>query len=108
MSYDIWLEMDTGGDEPAQVCEVGNHTWNCGLMFSTALGIESLNDLDGQNAGEWAEKCCQGVNDMLSRPAVYETMNPPNGWGSYETALKYLQTLAIACRKHPKATIRVC
>ncbi len=106
MSYDIHLEIDTGGPDPGQVCDVGNHTWNCSPMFVKAIG-ESLTDLDGRVAGEVAEQLCLGVKAMLDDPGGYEALNPPNGWGSYDSALAYLQNLALACRRHPKATIRV-
>lgn len=108
MSYDIWMEMDTGGEEPAQVDEVGNYTCNCSPMFRKALGGISLSELDGRAGGEVAEQVSTGVKAMIDDPATYEAMNPTNGWGDYESALDYLKRLALACRRHPKARIRVC
>lgn len=107
MSYDISMEIDTGGSEPAEVCDVGNYTYNCGPMFFEALGV-SLSSMDGRIAGEVADQLSLGVKNMIDDPAKYRAMNPENGWGDYEGALEYLLGIAKACREHPKATIRVC
>lgn len=106
MSYDIHLEIDTGGPEYAMVEDVGNYTWNCGAMFANAIGC-GLGELDGQNAGEWSNKLAAGVAHMLANPSIYLPMNPENGWGDYESATQYLSKLASACARHPKARIRV-
>jgi hypothetical protein len=106
MSYDIWLEIDTGGPEPATVAEVGNYTSNVSGMWADALG-RSLGDYHGAPCSEAAGSLLRGVERMKADPAHYEAMNPENGWGDYEGALKYLEQLYEACTRHPKATIAI-
>jgi hypothetical protein len=106
MSYDIWLEIDTGGPEPATVCEVGNYTSNVSRMWFDALG-RSLGDYEGAPCSEAAGPIRSGVDRMKADPAHYEAMNPENGWGDYEGAVKYLERLYEGCCAHPKAIIRI-
>jgi hypothetical protein len=107
VSWDIYLDIDTGGPKPAQVCEVGNMTWNVDPMYVRAMGI-SLSELDGRIAGDVMAHLRTGLTNMEDCPDIYKEMNPPNGWGDYHSALKYLQEITHACAQHPRATIRVC
>lgn len=106
MSYDIWLEIDTGSEEPATVAEVGNYTSNVSGMWATALG-HGLGDLDGTNAGAAVEPLTKAVAAMEATPDLYWAMLPANGWGDYDGALGYLRTLRDLCRQHPKTTIHI-
>lgn len=106
MSYDIWMEMETGSGNKAQVYEVGNYTYNCGDMFCMALG-RSITSLDGAIGKDVVDTVWMALRDMVSRRTFYEEMNPANGWGDYEGAREYLRKLAYGCAEHPSATIRV-
>jgi hypothetical protein len=107
MSYDIHLEIDTGGPEPAEVEDVGNYTSNCSPMWTHALGFY-VGDLHGWLAVHALLLLDQAVAKMRAEPEVYRAMNPANGWGDSETATDYLEKWADACRKHPKASIYIC
>ena len=107
MSYDVHLEIDTGGPDPAEVCDVGNYTSNCSCMWDHAMGEPHLRDLDGAVAGEHAERIIAAARRMEDDPATYAAMNPPNGWGDSVTAQAYLLKIGKACRAHPKAVLRV-
>jgi hypothetical protein len=110
MSYDIWLTttVDTGAPEPLSitVVEVGNMTSNVSGMWRKALG-HSLGDLDGRTAGDCTAALEQAVTAMDQDPEPYMAMEPANGWGSYDGALRYLRTLATGCAEHPKTVIRI-
>lgn len=106
MSYDIYLEIDTGAEYPATVVDCGNYTSNVSGMWKKALG-ERLAEFDGRNAGESVPLLDAGIKAMSSSPDEYREMNPANGWGSYEGALTYLVDLRSYCAEHPKTTIRV-
>lgn len=109
MSYDIDLVIDTGAEEPATVCEVGNMTSNVSPMWGKALG-HNLSDLDGRVAGGCVAALARAVSHMQdpANKAAYEAMNPLNGWGDRVGATRYLEDLLRACQKHPKATISIC
>lgn len=108
MSYDIYLQMDTGGPEPVDVCDVGNYTSNVSPMWSLALG-HSLADLHGRLCADCIaplEAAVAHMRDLANR-TIYAAMNPPNGWGEHGSATEYLAKLLEACRRHPKATVYV-
>jgi len=124
MSYDTSIIIDTGGEYPAEVEEVGNYTSNVSLMYHLVLpgpyqgggkyngygeseprgGLPGLSGLPCPEAAEILEKA---IADMITRREEMTSLNPPNGWGNYESALKYLQRIYWACLKHPKATLAV-
>lgn len=109
MSYDVWLQVDTGGPEPARVGESQNYTSNVSDMWRKALGRD-LSDLDGMTAQDAIADLERAVSHMRhpDNAAEYHSMNPRNGWGNHEGATKYLEWLLAECRRHPKATIAVC
>lgn len=108
MSYDVYLEIDTGGAEPAALGDSLNYTYNCGPMFRLALGRDGINSLEGELAGTAIQTLRSGIAEMEDEPGKYKALNPENGWGSYEGALQFLRDILTACVRHPKATIRVC
>lgn len=107
MSYDIYLDIDTGAGEPQTVVEIGNYTSNAAPMWREALGGRRLRDYHGAPCSEAAGPLADAVKRMEADPDKYRGMNPPNGWGDYEGALRYLRTLAEACAEHSKCTIYV-
>ncbi len=106
MSYDVSLTINTGGEYPATVTEVGNITWNLSPMFQAAMGC-ALRDLNGRFASEVVDVVEAGVRDMDEQPSYYTALNPENKWGNSEIARDFLARLAEACRKHPNATVEV-
>lgn len=108
MSYSVWLEIDTGSDEPQTVIEIGNYTTNVGPMWCDALGGKLLREYADAPCSEAAGPLADAVKRMEADPDKYREMNPPNGWGDYEGALGFLRRIAEACASHPKCTIGIC
>jgi hypothetical protein len=106
VSYDVYLEIDTGAECMATVADIGNYTANVSPMWTRALG-EPLADLHGRTAGGVVEQLDRAIAAMQAAPGEYEAMNPANGWGRFEGALNYLRDLRAACAEHPKTQIRV-
>lgn len=107
MSYDVSLEIDTGNEEWQEVVEIGNYTANVFPMWVKALNGMSLREYHHAPCSEAAGPLADGVARMEAEPDAYREMNPANGWGDYEGALRYLRDLAEACAAHPKCRIRV-
>lgn len=106
MSYDIWLEVDTGGDEPARIeHDHLNMTSNVAKMWRHA-GAD-LAEFDGKRAGDCTEDLATAINAMMRDPAPYKAMNPSNGWGSYEDCVAFLMKLLGVLHDHPNAMVRV-
>lgn len=105
MSYDIWLTIDTGGEEPARVGDSWNYTTNCSWMWRAA-GAD-LAEFDGKLAKDCIPVLSAAIAELKANPARYEAMNPENGWGSYETLVPSLEELLGEFLEHPKATVAV-
>jgi hypothetical protein len=104
MSADVWLVIDTGGEEAAVVSETRNVTYNLTAML-LAAGFPGHRAMEGAPASE-AGGVYKFVADRLrADPAKYREMNPSNGWGSYEGAIEFCDLMATDCSDHPKATI---
>jgi len=105
MSYDISLQIDTGGEEPATVWGGWNYTSNCVPMWCEA-GAD-LADFDGKQAGQCAEILATAIVAMEEDMPRFRAMNPPNGWGDADRLVKRLYALLAAFRQHPLATVSV-
>lgn len=110
MSRDGYLEIDTGGTEPAMVAEIGNYTHNCAKMWHTAVaavsGLANLDGTGGMLGAEAGPILARAATYMALHPHEFEPMNPPNGWGEYESATDYLWNAARLCARHPMARLR--
>jgi hypothetical protein len=104
MSYDVYLEIDTGGTEPVEVSWL-NHTSNTAAMWRAA-GCD-IAECDGRPAANFAEGLASAIEAIESDPDRYRQYEPPNGWGTLETTLKFLRDLLHACQCHPRTTVRV-
>lgn len=124
MSYDTSVCIDTGSGELHEIEEVGNMTSNVGAMFRDVLpgpyegggrydgngepaDMSGLPGLSGLRCSDALPLLNQAVVDMVSRRERLLTMEPANGWGTYDGALRYLKDCRDACERHPAATFCV-
>jgi hypothetical protein len=106
MSWDIWLEIDTGGPLLARLGEGYNYTYNTNPMLRRAEIIkESCNEWIGLSASEFCERLEAGIKKLEESPADYKTLNPKNGWGDYDSLLSLLREILADFSQHPKAKI---
>jgi len=105
MSYDLYLTIDTGSDERALVVECGNMTSNVAPMWR--LAGANLAEFAGKTAADCLPLLRAAVASMEDNPAPYLELNPPNGWGSYDTCLEYLRGLVRHFAAHPLCTVEV-
>lgn len=117
MSWNAYLSDDRGHSEGSW-----NYTHNCNAMIEDALGVElvgatkvpfwaSMNPNTGMGHHSWWDvldgkagmqgwRLLSHVVDALERdPCKYRAMNPPNGWGSYDTLLEVLREMRDASVK---------
>lgn len=84
-----------------------NVTHNLTGMWSKAGIYDALYMSDGQRAGDHLPALEKGLADMLLNKEDYELLNPPNGWGNYEGAVRFLQSVIEGVKEHPDATFSV-
>lgn len=104
MSYDVWLTIDTGGREPVSVWEA-NHTSNTAAMWRKA-GCD-LAELHGREATDVAPLARAAIRAILDDLVEYSKLNPANGWGSVDSCVRFLESIADACEAHPLTTFWV-
>jgi hypothetical protein len=116
MSYDISLEA-TSVEEECHHCDgTGrvttsdeltwwNYTSNCAGMWRQA-GAD-LAAFDGDPASECAPLLKAAIEVMENEPETFRAMNPPNGWGDYDSLVERLKALLKDFEEHPEAIVRV-
>lgn len=82
-------------------------TWNLNPMWYAAGVHDALRKSDGKKANEIDEALVAGLRRMRADPETFRKMNPPNGWGTYEQAMKLLEELIRVVQSYPEATIRI-
>ena len=119
MSFDVYLEIDTGAEEHTSVFWV-NYTSNMDYAIRhsgidmwaksddsmmTGDGLYILHGASAEHAIEPLEACIFQIE--RDAPMLRER-EPKNGWGHVDTLLRdFLRPILEACKKHPKTTIRV-
>ena len=115
MSWDAYLI-----DPEEGVVLEQNYTHNCNKMISTALEESGYGDIPkhwliGHLGGSWfdilnempgdtgAELLDIIIEKFINDPKRFKAMNPPNGWGSYETLLPILIAMRDKGRDYPNA-----
>lgn len=114
MSLDVTLlfEVDTGGPDSSSDWVVfdSNYTHNCSKMAVEAGVYEYVwrpeECSDVKTAGDLVTPLRRAIQVMEDDPSRFKSLNPSNGWGSYETFLPWLREYLQACLKYPKAKIR--
>lgn len=104
MSYDLWLEIDTGSGYRARVYE-WTFTSSASPMWRHA-GAD-LAGFDGKTAAECTPILDAAVRRMLADPGTYRSMDAPNGWGTYDQLMPHLAELLRAMQTHPATTVGV-
>lgn len=74
---------------------IGGHLWE-----PDKIGIHKASQLIGPLE--------RGLSRMKADPERYKRFNPPNGWGSYERLLEFVEAYLQACRANPDADVKAC
>lgn len=82
-----------------------NMTSNVGPMYRAA-GLQ-IGDLDKKTAKDVIAKVKPAYEYMLKHPEKMRKLEPDNLWGDYESALKFLQEILVACLDHPECFVEV-
>lgn len=106
MSYDVWLEINTGGPSPALITGT-DRNYTCNIQPMLQLAGVDLPSLDGRPASDVAPIIRAALAEMCNNPEPYVTLNPSNGWGSSDGCVEFLAHIAASAELHPKATMRV-
>lgn len=87
-----------------------NITHNLAKMAEAAGIYQQLwrpDEIEITNARELIKPLEEGLSRLLSDPESFKKLNPPNGWGSYDGLVSFVQDYLQACKDHPNATVYV-
>ena len=108
MSYDIWMEIDTGDKHLAGVSEGHNYTYNVFDMYKIAFDNEhGINVLHGMLGADAAPLLNKAMVYMSEHVDEMQALNPENGWGDADGALAFLRSIYEDTLRHPKAMVGV-
>lgn len=109
MSYDLWIE-DAQGN---YLTESVNCTSNVGGMFRLAFRdaegnpCDGIHGIHGKPAFEAQKMIAKAVAVMLSEADSMRKLNPKNGWGSHDSAVRWLLEFGLQCADHPNGIVRL-
>jgi hypothetical protein len=86
-----------------------NCTHNVVPMWTAAGVYDALYMSEGERAAEILPELKAGLvkfKDPSLAPVLF-FLNPSNGWGSYESALKFLERFTAHCERHPDGIVAV-
>jgi len=84
-----------------------NYTHNVVPMWKLAGVYGALYGSDGMTAIAICPTLLKGYQDMKKYPKKYRALNPSNGWGHYDTAMKFIKNLYNQCKKYPDSIIHI-
>lgn len=108
MSLDFYLHYECDGND-VRVFDA-NITHNLNEMAMQANIYECLWRPDEHGmiyAKDIVKYLEKGLVELKAKPEFFEKFNAPNGWGTYEHFIPFVQEVLDACRKYPNAIITV-
>jgi hypothetical protein len=106
VTISVSMSVDTGGEKPKTLTLLCNWmTHNVSDMWRLAGCYDEIYNADSLLAGNIADKLEDAVEEMIEHPDAFKLLNPPNGWGDYNTALDFLKDFAKVCKENPRATV---
>lgn len=104
------VETDEKTDEKTDLVFRANITHNLINMAEEAGIYECLwrpEEVNFTKADQLIAPLSHGLRIMKRDPKRFEKLNPPNGWGSYEAFVPWIERYLIACITYPEAEVSV-
>jgi len=106
MSYDVsFRRMVENMEGELYLNEDFNMTSNVGPMYRAAL--LDIGKLDKWSTKDVATVVIPAYEYMVAHPDEMRKLEPENGWGDYESALKFLKEIIVTCLDHPECFVEV-
>lgn len=106
MSLDVYLS-----EVQPTIVHEGNITHNLGKMSDVA-GLYTFlwtpEECGIKIAGDLIVPLACGLERLKADPEKYRAYNPENGWGKYESLVRFVENYLAACRKFPSAKVEAC
>ena len=117
MSLDIYLTrpesepcLHCGRKDEEKLLYDCNITHNLNRM-AEACGIYKAlwrpEEIGITKAGQLIDIIEEGLRKLKDDPEYYESLNSPNGWGTYKHFVPFVERYLEACKQYPDAIIEV-
>lgn len=110
MSLYLWMQ-----SEPCNKCghstasQSYNYTYNVSSMWQEIYPDDKqMVDIDNMKGHEVAKKLFKAIDEMKRKKKFMLTLNPKNGWGSYESFVDFLVELQLESEDSPDKIWRSC
>jgi hypothetical protein len=87
-----------------------NITHNLGKMAKEAgiyMALWRPDEIGIAKAADLIEPLAEGLRKLVSDPDRFKAFNPENGWGSYDSLVKFVREYLDACIENPNAKVDV-
>lgn len=105
MSYDVYVGCHSCGADLIRPHGHNNLTSNLAEMWNQAGA--PLRDMGGMLASDAIPKLQRAIDNLKNYPEEYQRYTPSNGWGTYEQAVQFLESIRDACARDLEATLTV-
>ncbi len=116
ISREEWDELHPGRGPVVMRDEVdervvydANITHNLGRMAAAAGIYEALwrpQEIDATHARDLIPLLRDGLARLRSEPERFEQFNPENGWGDYDSLVRFTANYLEACERWPEAEVK--
>jgi hypothetical protein len=108
MSYDVSFRFNVEGakDGCVSLDESFNMTSNVAPMYHAADHLW-IGDLNEKPAKEVIGMLRPAIAYMETHPEEMRKLEPENGWGHFESALKFLRDILDVCADNPACIVHV-
>ena len=96
------------GDEETDTLYSANITHNLGEMADKArlyMPLWRPEEIGLTKAKDLIKPLTEGLALLQSHPEHFKEFNPPNGWGTYEILVGFVESYLAACREYPEARV---
>lgn len=98
MSLDLYLRCSHCNQDATE----WNYTYNVSKMwYSVYPEAKGMIDIEGMTGKESLPRLIYFAQRMRDCPGAFKEMNPPNGWGSYDSFLKAIEDLIKQAKEYP-------
>lgn len=97
-------------EEERDDCFSANITHNLSAMANAAGIFDHLwrpDEIGIKRAEQLIGPLTAGLNKLRSDPSYFKSLNPKNGWGSYEGLCRFVSEYLEACKEYPSSEVRV-
>lgn len=101
--HDVCPTCGRGKDE----LEVYDRNYTSNMWRMLRVANFNWDMIEGKAGAEALPELTRLIQTMQSDPSTFRGLNPPNGWGDYDSFLEMLREFREACSNHLTAIVHI-